>query len=119
MSEHTETVWVKLIDTFVIVAMWVIFLVCPLSKWWLVIYTVMAVSFLRLLWRGPRVKNWDHENRVVFPDGSYIVNPHYVDYHDGAGRQMDGGMIYNKSGQFVGHVDPPGPRGPKGESGIV
>jgi hypothetical protein len=52
------------------------------------------------------------------PDGSYIVNPHYVDYKDGAGLQIDGGDIYNKDGVHIGHCDPPGPRGEQGTAGV-
>ncbi len=51
---------------------------------------------------------------ITFSNGDYVVNPVFVDYNDGAGTQMCGGTIYSANGKVVGHIDPPGPRGPIG-----
>ena len=56
---------------------------------------------------------------IKFEDGSYIKNPSFVDYQDGAGVQIDGGMCYDKDGNFIGHADPPGPQGAMGEAGVI
>jgi hypothetical protein len=48
---------------------------------------------------------------------TYIENPQFIDYHDGAGIQLCGGTTYSWDGKPLGHIDPPGPRGMKGEVG--
>jgi hypothetical protein len=54
---------------------------------------------------------------VRLSDGSIVKRHTWVDYNDGAGLQLCGGDIYDESGGYMGHIDPPGPRGHKGTVG--
>ena len=53
---------------------------------------------------------------IHLKDGSYIKKPHYGDY--GEGLVLDGGDHYDKEGNYLGHIDPCGHKGEKGEPGI-
>lgn len=58
------------------------------------------------------------EGKVMHGDDFYWLNPCYVDYHDGAGESMCGGLLCEAStDKVIGHADPCGPRGPAGSNG--
>jgi nucleoside 2-deoxyribosyltransferase len=58
------------------------------------------------------------ENKIIMKDGSYVINPMYIDYNDGAGKQLCGGTCFSKEGTCTGHIDNPGPKGVKGSEGL-
>jgi hypothetical protein len=53
----------------------------------------------------------------LFRGDTYIENPQFVDYGDGAGLQISGGNVFKLDGTPVGHCDQPGPRGVQGVTG--
>lgn len=55
--------------------------------------------------------------RIDMKTGGYILDAEYVDYNDGAGEQLWAGKVYNDKNDYIGHVDPPGPRGAEGPAG--
>ena len=61
--------------------------------------------------------NKDFIDCIKFKDGSYVTSPQFVDYRDGEGVQLDGGLVFDKDGKFIGHIDPPGHRGAMGTIG--
>jgi transposase-like protein len=55
--------------------------------------------------------------KLWMKNGSYVEYPHFIDYHDGVGLQLCGGILHAPNGKVLGHLDPPGPRGTIGETG--
>lgn len=53
--------------------------------------------------------------RIDMQTGGYILDAEYVDYNDGAGEQLWAGKVYNEKHEYIGHVDPPGPKGKEGK----
>jgi len=54
---------------------------------------------------------------IYYEDGGELRQVHYTDYNEGDGLVVSGGGFFDKNGVYLGHADPPGPRGTSGVSG--
>jgi hypothetical protein len=57
--------------------------------------------------------------KIVYRDGTYVENPSFLNYNDGQGDLIGGGLVYSKDGILLGHCDPPGMKGVRGHVGIT
>ena len=55
---------------------------------------------------------------LILEDGTRILQPHFVCYHDEQGVCLDGGTMISPSGESMGHLDPPGKQGIPGWEGM-